>query len=101
MFLPQSDMFSIGVLAFELFQPFGTEMERVRTLGDLKEGKIPDSFCHRWPLLAKYIKKLTCKEPSVRPSASQLLESELFCSKDMVCEDTCTYLSFFGISDLK
>lgn len=80
----KSDMYSIGVLALELFQPFGTEMERVRTLGDLREGKIPDSFCQRWPVMAKYIMKLTSKDPSVRPTASQLLESELFCSKDMV-----------------
>lgn len=80
----KSDMYSIGVLALELFQPFGTEMERVQTLGDLREGKIPDSFCHRWPVLTKYIMKLTNKEPSVRPTASQLLQSELFCSKTMV-----------------
>ncbi|XP_035002663.2 eukaryotic translation initiation factor 2-alpha kinase 1 isoform X1 [Hippoglossus stenolepis] len=80
----KSDMYSIGVLALELFQPFGTEMERVRTLGDLKEGKIPDSFCQRWPVLTKYIMKLTSKEPSVRPTASQLLQSQLFCTKDMV-----------------
>ncbi|XP_019127626.1 eukaryotic translation initiation factor 2-alpha kinase 1 isoform X2 [Larimichthys crocea] len=80
----KSDMYSIGVLAFELFQPFGTEMERVRTLGDLREGKIPDSFCQRWPVLTKYIMKLTSKEPSVRPTATQLLQSELFCSKDIV-----------------
>ncbi|XP_060950486.1 eukaryotic translation initiation factor 2-alpha kinase 1 isoform X2 [Limanda limanda] len=80
----KSDMYSVGVLALELFQPFGTEMERVRTLGDLKEGKIPDSFCQRWPVLTKYIMKLTSKEPSVRPTASQLLQSELFCTKDTV-----------------
>lgn len=77
-------MYGIGVLALELFQPFGTEMERVKTLGDLKEGKIPDSFSQRWPVLAKYIMKLTSKEPSVRPTASQLLQSELFCSQDVV-----------------
>ncbi|TMS21933.1 Eukaryotic translation initiation factor 2-alpha kinase 1 [Larimichthys crocea] len=59
-------------------------MERVRTLGDLREGKIPDSFCQRWPVLTKYIMKLTSKEPSVRPTATQLLQSELFCSKDIV-----------------
>lgn len=80
----KSDMYSIGVLALELFQPFGTEMERVRILGDLRDGKIPDSFCQRWPVLTKYIMKLTSKEPSVRPTASQLLQSELFCSKDIV-----------------
>lgn len=82
--LSQSDMYSIGVLALELFQPFGTEMERVRTLGDLREGNISDSFCRRWPVLSKFIMKLTNKEPSVRPTASQLLQSELFCSKDIV-----------------
>ncbi|KAM6964272.1 LOW QUALITY PROTEIN: eukaryotic translation initiation factor 2-alpha kinase 1 [Tautogolabrus adspersus] len=80
----KSDMYSIGVLALELFQPFGTEMERVRTLGDLSLGKIPDLFSQRWPLLTKYILNLTSKEPSVRPTASQLLQSELFCSKDIV-----------------
>nr|XP_020503836.1 eukaryotic translation initiation factor 2-alpha kinase 1 [Labrus bergylta] len=80
----KSDMYSIGVLALELFQPFGTEMERVQTLKDLSEGKIPDSFSQRWPLLTKYILNLTSKEPSVRPTASQLLQSELFCSKDIV-----------------
>nr|XP_040031739.1 eukaryotic translation initiation factor 2-alpha kinase 1 isoform X1 [Gasterosteus aculeatus aculeatus] len=80
----KSDMYSIGVLALELFQPFGTEMERVRTLGDLREGNISDSFCRRWPVLSKFIMKLTNKEPSVRPTASQLLQSELFFSKDIV-----------------
>uniref|UniRef100_A0A8P4G4G5 Eukaryotic translation initiation factor 2-alpha kinase 1 n=1 Tax=Dicentrarchus labrax TaxID=13489 RepID=A0A8P4G4G5_DICLA len=80
----KSDMYSIGVLAFELFQPFGTEMERIRTLEDLREGKIPDSFSQRWPVLTKYITQLTSTEPGVRPTASQLLQSELFCSKDIV-----------------
>lgn len=77
-------MYSIGVIALELFQPFGTEMERVRTLEDLRDGKVPDSFCQRWPVLTKYITNLTSKEPDVRLTASQLLQSELFCSKDAV-----------------
>ncbi|KAK6328277.1 hypothetical protein J4Q44_G00002550 [Coregonus suidteri] len=80
----KSDMYSIGVVALELFQPFGTEMERVRTLGDLRDGKVPDSFSQGWPVLAKYITLLTSRDPSLRPSATQLLQSELFSSKDMV-----------------
>lgn len=80
----KSDMYSIGILAFELFQPFGTEMERVRSLGDLREGKIPDSFCCRWSILVKHILKLTSQDPGVRPTATELLQSELFCSKDTV-----------------
>uniref|UniRef100_A0A4W5PXB1 non-specific serine/threonine protein kinase n=2 Tax=Hucho hucho TaxID=62062 RepID=A0A4W5PXB1_9TELE len=80
----KSDMYSIGVVALELFQPFGTEMERVLTLGDLREGKVPDSFSQCWPVLAKYITLLTSRNPTLRPSATQLLQSELFSSKDMV-----------------
>ncbi|KAK7919821.1 hypothetical protein WMY93_011105 [Mugilogobius chulae] len=80
----KSDMYSVGILAFELFQPFGTEMERVRCLEDLREGKIQDSFCHRWPILAKHIMNLTNQDASIRPSASELLHSELFSNKDMM-----------------
>lgn len=78
-------MYSIGVLALELFQPFGTEMERVCTLESLREGKIPEPFSQRWPVLTKYITKLTDQNPSARPTAIQLLQSELFCTKDVVC----------------
>ncbi|XP_056911014.1 eukaryotic translation initiation factor 2-alpha kinase 1 isoform X1 [Takifugu flavidus] len=80
----KSDMYSIGVLALELFQPFGTEMERACTLESLRKGEIPGSFSQRWPVLTKYIKKLTNPDPSVRPTADQLLQSELFCNKDKV-----------------
>lgn len=82
-------MYSIGVIAFELFQPFGTEMERVHTLGELRQGKIPNTLSNNWPLLAKYISLLTSSDPSMRPSASQLLQSDLFSTNDMV------YVAFF------
>lgn len=91
-------MYSIGVLAFELFQPFGTEMERARNLEDLREGNIPDSFCQRWPILTKYIIKLTSPEPNIRPTASQLLQSDLFYCKDIVCINNlqiCLLCSYF------
>ncbi|XP_016139645.1 eukaryotic translation initiation factor 2-alpha kinase 1-like [Sinocyclocheilus grahami] len=80
----KSDLYSIGVIAFELFQPFGTEMERVHTLGELRQGKIPNTLSKSWPLLAKYITLLTSTDPLVRPSASQLLQSDLFSANDMV-----------------
>ncbi|XP_057214345.1 eukaryotic translation initiation factor 2-alpha kinase 1 isoform X2 [Triplophysa rosa] len=80
----KSDMYSTGVIAFELFQPFGTEMERVHTLGELRQGKVPETLSKNWPLLAKYIKLLTSSDPSMRPSASQLLHSDLFSANDMV-----------------
>ncbi|MBN3287324.1 E2AK1 kinase, partial [Polyodon spathula] len=74
----KSDMYSVGILALELFLPFGTEMERVKTLTALREGRIPGSFTQQWPVLTKHIKLLISKAPSCRPSAAQLLQSELF-----------------------
>ncbi|XP_076154580.1 eukaryotic translation initiation factor 2-alpha kinase 1 isoform X1 [Alosa pseudoharengus] len=80
----KSDMYSIGVIAVELFQPFGTEMERAHKLGELRQGKIPETLSQKWPVLTKYIQLLTSQDPSKRPSATQLLESELFSTKDKV-----------------
>ncbi|KAJ8363840.1 hypothetical protein SKAU_G00126710 [Synaphobranchus kaupii] len=74
----KSDMYSVGMVALELFQPFGTEMERVERLGKLRQGTVPEALSERWPVLAKYIGLLTSPDPSLRPSAAQLLQSELF-----------------------
>ncbi|XP_051856821.1 eukaryotic translation initiation factor 2-alpha kinase 1 [Antechinus flavipes] len=74
----KSDMYSLGVILLELFQPFGTEMERAEVLTGLRNGQIPESLHQRCPIQAKYIKQLTRSNSSQRPSAGQLLESELF-----------------------
>ncbi|XP_072453943.1 eukaryotic translation initiation factor 2-alpha kinase 1 isoform X2 [Notamacropus eugenii] len=74
----KSDMYSLGVILLELFQPFGTEMERAEVLTGLRNGQIPESLSQRCPIQAKYIKQLTRSNSSQRPSAGQLLESELF-----------------------
>ncbi|XP_037363001.1 eukaryotic translation initiation factor 2-alpha kinase 1 isoform X4 [Talpa occidentalis] len=74
----KSDMYSLGVILLELFQPFGTEMERAQVLTGLRTGQIPESLSKRCPVQAKYIQQLTGKNSSQRPSAVQLLQSELF-----------------------
>lgn len=39
------DLFSLGVLAFELWRPFGTAMERILTLKELRlRGEPPPDF---------------------------------------------------------
>uniref|UniRef100_V9KJK6 Eukaryotic translation initiation factor 2-alpha kinase 1 n=1 Tax=Callorhinchus milii TaxID=7868 RepID=V9KJK6_CALMI len=74
----KSDMYSLGIILLELFQPFGTEMERNKTLAGLREGHIPDTFRHQWPVQTKYIKLLTSSTAAHRPSAAQVLGSNLF-----------------------
>ncbi|XP_053782185.1 eukaryotic translation initiation factor 2-alpha kinase 1 isoform X2 [Desmodus rotundus] len=80
----KSDMYSLGVILLELFQPFGTEMERARVLTGLRTGQLPESLSKRCPVQAKYIQQLTRKSASQRPSALQLLQSELFQSSGSV-----------------
>ncbi|XP_065779853.1 eukaryotic translation initiation factor 2-alpha kinase 1 isoform X5 [Muntiacus reevesi] len=74
----KSDMYSLGVILLELFQPFGTEMERAHVLTGLRTGQIPEALSKRCPVQAKYIQHLTRKSSAQRPSAIQLLQSELF-----------------------
>ncbi|NXX04853.1 E2AK1 kinase, partial [Larus smithsonianus] len=74
----KSDMYSMGVILLELFQPFGTEMERTEVLTHLRNGQIPHTFYKKWPIQAKYIKLLTSRRSTERPTAAQLRESELF-----------------------
>uniref|UniRef100_G1QK28 Eukaryotic translation initiation factor 2-alpha kinase 1 n=1 Tax=Nomascus leucogenys TaxID=61853 RepID=G1QK28_NOMLE len=74
----KSDMYSLGVILLELFQPFGTEMERAEVLTGLRTGQLPESLRKRCPVQAKYIQHLTRRNSSQRPSAIQLLQSELF-----------------------
>ncbi|NXD79871.1 E2AK1 kinase, partial [Halcyon senegalensis] len=74
----KSDMYSMGVILLELFQPFGTEMERTEVLTCLRNGQIPHTFYKKWPIQAKYVKLLTSQRSTERPTAAQLRESELF-----------------------
>ncbi|XP_070617313.1 eukaryotic translation initiation factor 2-alpha kinase 1 isoform X2 [Erythrolamprus reginae] len=82
----KSDMYSLGVILFELFQPFGTQMERTKVLMGLRRGILPLIFCGKWPIQARYVKLLTSDASSRRPTALQLLESELFHnSANVIC----------------
>nr|XP_005998447.2 PREDICTED: eukaryotic translation initiation factor 2-alpha kinase 1 [Latimeria chalumnae] len=78
----KSDMYSLGIILLELFQSFGTEMERVKTLTAVRKGAIPDSFKQQWPVQTKYVELLTSDISLHRPSAAQVLESELFHSTE-------------------
>uniref|UniRef100_A0A8U7PB15 Eukaryotic translation initiation factor 2-alpha kinase 1 n=1 Tax=Corvus moneduloides TaxID=1196302 RepID=A0A8U7PB15_CORMO len=80
----KSDMYSMGVILLELFQPFGTEMERTEVLTHLRTGQIPHTFYKKWPTQAKYVKLLTSARATERPTAAQLRDSELFHTTDQV-----------------
>lgn len=43
------DIYSLGIILFELLVPFSTAMERIKTLTDLKCLKFPDEFASKYP----------------------------------------------------
>ena len=42
-------MYSLGLILFELYQPFHTEMERLSSLNEARKGILPAAFCDKWP----------------------------------------------------
>ena len=47
----QADMYSVGVVMYELYQPFSTEMERIHCINQLRKGHIDAGFQKRWPVV--------------------------------------------------
>jgi len=73
----KADMYSLGLINFELFYPFGTNMERAKMMQSLRqhEGCIPEvhKIQEKWPIQAEIIQKLLCINSCKRPSATDLL----------------------------
>lgn len=74
----QVDLFSLGVVVFEMFHPpFRTAMERHKTLTDLRSGEMPKPFERAQPQVARLIQWLMSPNPSDRPTANMVLQSDL------------------------
>ncbi|KAI9015775.1 kinase-like domain-containing protein [Phycomyces nitens] len=67
------DMFSLGIIFFELCYKFSTAMQRVVTLQELRTGKFPDDFPKDYVNQKVIINKLISPLPKDRPCSSDLL----------------------------
>ncbi|KAI7890225.1 kinase-like domain-containing protein, partial [Mucor mucedo] len=76
------DIYSLGIILFELFQPFATGMERADSIEKLKHGVFPDGFLELYPKVSALIIWMMDEKPHHRPTAQQLLEFELFSHPD-------------------
>jgi translation initiation factor 2-alpha kinase 1 len=43
------DIYSLGIVLFEFFQPFNTDMEKHKCIKDLRKGAVPHEFRQLWP----------------------------------------------------
>ncbi|CAI8616723.1 unnamed protein product [Vicia faba] len=72
----KADMYSLGVIFFELWHPFGTAMERHVVLSDLKQkAGLPPAWVAEFPEQESLLRQLMSLGPSDRPSATELLKN--------------------------
>ncbi|GIL45943.1 hypothetical protein Vafri_3048 [Volvox africanus] len=71
---PAVDIYPLGLILMELFCLHGTAMERANAMRDARQGRLPTSFLHSYPLEARLAEACLRTVPELRPSASQILE---------------------------
>ena len=42
-------MYSSGIILFEMFHPFLTQMERYKVIDDVRKGSLPPEIQDKWP----------------------------------------------------
>ncbi|KFO32623.1 Eukaryotic translation initiation factor 2-alpha kinase 3, partial [Fukomys damarensis] len=72
------DIFSLGLILFELLYPFSTQMERVRTLTDVRNLKFPPLFIQKYPREYVMVQDMLSPSPVERPEATNIIENALF-----------------------
>lgn len=72
------DIFSLGLILFELLYPFSTQMERVRTLTDVRNLKFPPLFTQKYPQEHMMVQDMLSPSPTERPEATDIIENAVF-----------------------
>uniref|UniRef100_A0A452S6V5 PRKR-like endoplasmic reticulum kinase n=1 Tax=Ursus americanus TaxID=9643 RepID=A0A452S6V5_URSAM len=72
------DIFSLGLILFELLYPFGTQMERVRVLTDVRNLKFPPLFTQKYPREYVMVQDMLSPSPMERPEATTIIENAVF-----------------------
>ncbi|KRY57391.1 Eukaryotic translation initiation factor 2-alpha kinase 1 [Trichinella britovi] len=75
----KTDMYSFGIIVYEMYFPFQTAMERAVHIGRLRQQSIAEDFQQKWP--AGIVSQLIQQQPALRPSAAELIRSGLFKSE--------------------
>ncbi|MBN3289920.1 E2AK3 kinase, partial [Polypterus senegalus] len=72
------DIYSLGLILFELLCPFNTQMERVRTLMDVRNLIFPSEFSQKYKQEHDMVQKMLSPCPSQRPEAVDITETPVF-----------------------
>ena len=96
------DMYSLGIIFYEMCEPFSTAMERIKALQQVREkDRVMPSAYHPSGEKAAQGKLISClisHKPSERPSSTELLRSDVLPLK---IEDETIRQALSGLSDPK
>ncbi|KAK5166141.1 eukaryotic translation initiation factor 2-alpha kinase [Saxophila tyrrhenica] len=92
------DMFSMGVIFYEMCETFSTAMERIRALEKVRQNQLPAAFQAQGEKAGqgRLISCLVSHKPSERPSSTELLRSDMLPVK---IEDETIRQALGGLSD--
>ena len=80
----KSNIYALGVLLFELLCHCESGEMHAAMMADLRHRILPPTFLSKYPKEAGFCLWLLHPEPSSRPSARDILKSELICEDDSV-----------------
>uniref|UniRef100_A0A1J3EQG6 Protein kinase domain-containing protein n=1 Tax=Noccaea caerulescens TaxID=107243 RepID=A0A1J3EQG6_NOCCA len=80
----KSNIYALGVLLFELLCHCESSEMHAAMMADLRHRILPPTFLSRYPKEAGFCLWLLHPEPSSRPTAREILKSELICEDDSV-----------------
>lgn len=81
------DIYSLGLILFELLFPFRTQMERVRTLTEVRALRFPEVFAKNNVQELNMVRSMLSPSPSERPEAVDITGTPLF--QDLELEFPC------------
>lgn len=80
----KTDIFSLGIIFFELYYPCATKMEKARVLADLRNRVLPKSFLQKYPAEAAFVMWLMSPNPENRPGVDEILRHDLLIDEFVV-----------------
>jgi serine/threonine protein kinase len=73
------DIYSLGIIMYEVLSGFRTEMEKCKAISDLRRHKVfQEVFEKKFPREAELIRRMVSNRLSDRPTAEELMSTDLF-----------------------